>query len=148
MRLLILIVPLIFAGCEAEAPQAEPALVSTLKVGHYFQVDGRGRLCVRPADETQRAIFIAYGKGGGANCSASGVLKANGKRPVLVPAGEGGCRIPIIPQGDRVMLGRSPAACDYYCGSGLKLGGQSFQWADTSTADVVADPLLPDDAAC
>jgi hypothetical protein len=148
MRLLILIVPLMLAGCEAEAPEAEAVAASTLKAGHYFQADGRGRLCVRPGEGSQRAIFIAYGKGGAANCSASGTLEPSGNGVVLVPAGEGGCQIPVRGEGERLTLGPAPAACDYYCGPGLKLGGQSFQWTDTSTADVVADPLLPDDAAC
>jgi hypothetical protein len=148
MRLLILIGPLMLAGCEAEAPRAEPATASTLKVGHYFRAGGRGRLCVHPGDAPQRATFIAYAGDSAANCSASGALKPDGKGLVLVPAGEGGCRIAVNREGDRLTLGPAPAACDYYCGPGLKLGGQTFQWADTSTADVAADPLLPDDAAC
>jgi hypothetical protein len=148
MRLLILIVPLVLAGCEAEAPRAEPATAPTLKVGHYFQAGGRGRLCVHPGDARQRATFIAYAKEGAANCSASGTLEPSGKGLVIVPAGEGGCRIPVNRDGDRLTVGSAPAACAYYCGPGLKLEGQSYQWADTSTAEVMADPLLPDDAAC
>jgi hypothetical protein len=148
MRLLILIVPLMVAGCEAETPRSEPATGSTLKVGHYFQAGGRGRLCVHPGDAPQRATFIAYAKEGAANCSASGTLEPSGNGIVLLPAGEGGCRIPLNREGHRLTIGPAGAACDYYCGPGLKLGGQSFQWTDTSTADVVADPLLPDDAAC
>ena len=146
MRILIVILPLLLAGCDAEAPRAVAAV--TLKVGHYFQQGGRGRFCVHPGSLPQRAIFIAYVKEGMANCSASGTLQPNGKGLVLIPGGEGDCRIPVDRQADRLTLGPSPAACDYYCGPNLKLGGQSFDWVDTSTAEMMADPLFPDDLQC
>lgn len=146
MRFLILL-SLIIAGCGDQAPRADGT--PTLKVGHYFEQGARrGRFCVHPGEGPQRATFITFARKGDTNCSASGTIRVEGQAMLFVPKGETECRIPLELQGDQLTLRPAPAACAYYCGPGVELGGQAFRWADTSTAKVIAEPLLPDNAAC
>lgn len=126
---------LLLAACSKQP--AEPALV----VG-TFAGEGRDRLCIAGEAGGQRAGLIAYGKGD-VNCSASGSLQQAGEGWVLVPKGEGDCRIPLEIGGNSVRIGQPPAACSYYCGPGATMAGKSFNRAAEASpvVDLAGDPL-------
>ena len=88
------------------------------------------------------AGLIAYGQGN-MNCSAAGSLQRAGQGWVLVPKGEGDCRIPLEIAGNTVRIGQPPAACSYYCGPGATMAGKTFNRADmgAKAVDLAGDPL-------
>ena len=143
MRTLTLILPLLFlASCtEQEAAVTGPAL----KVGHYFQQSGRGRLCVLSGDNPQQVAFIAFGPSGNANCSASGTLHNESGRYSLQPKGEVGCAIPLSINGDQITIKAIPEACSYYCGPGVIPDLQPFSFS-SDTTEVSDEPLSPAEA--
>ena len=62
---------------------------------------------------------------------------------MLVPKGEGDCRIPLVIEGNSVSVGRLPAACSYYCGPDATMAGKTYNRADTGAhaVDLAGDPL-------
>ncbi len=133
MRRILLLAPLLTA-CSQE-PSAE-----ALKPGSYFG-QGRDALCIVGDSAPQRFAFVAFAKEGDTNCGAEGRVERTGAKWQLVPAGEGGCRIPLTTADGGLTIGRPPAACAYYCGPGARLGGQSFKWRDTSDELLVENPF-------
>ena len=131
----IFLLALLLAACSQEPSQ--PSLTSGTFAG-----EGRDRLCVAGEAGAYSAGLIAYGTGD-ANCSASGALEPAGEGWVLVPRGEGDCRIPLQIEGNTVRVGEPPAACSYYCGPGASLAGKTFNRSDTGAkaADLAGDPL-------
>lgn len=138
MRIASVIALVFLAACSKGAQHG------TLRPGYYLG-EGRNRLCVKGEGTAQQVAFIAYGQIGDSNCAAEGRVEVKGYALALVPRGEGDCRIPIGRDGDIVRLGPGPAACAYYCGPGSSLTGQTYRWADTSTAEIAPDPLMPGD---
>jgi hypothetical protein len=134
MKRIFLILPLL-AACSQEP--TEPSVATGTFVG-----EGRDRLCIAGVPGAYRAGLIAYGQGD-SNCSASGRLEPAGASWVLVPKGEGDCRIPVEMDGDSVRIGQPPAACAYYCGPGALLAGKGFNRADmgAKAVDIAGDPL-------
>ena len=133
---LILLVPLLLAACSKQP--ADAGLASGTFAG-----TGRDRLCIAGQDVALRAGLIVYGQGD-VNCSAAGKLERAGQGWVLVPQGEGDCRIPLEVKGDSVMVGKPPAACAYYCGPAAVIAGMSF--ARSNSASKAVD--LAGDALC
>ena len=139
----ILLGTMLLTACSKPAP----APVTTgLKPELYMAADGRGRLCVGP--DGKSAAIIAFAAGSPVNCSASGRVEGAGATAALVPAGEGACRIPLRIEGDTVTVGSPGPSCDYYCGPGAAWSGQVYRWGDTSTAETLAEPLMPADNQC
>jgi hypothetical protein len=103
---------------------------------------GRDRLCIVGEAGNYRAGLIAFGAGD-TNCSASGRVVAEGGQFVLVPRGEGECRIPLEINGKVVKVGQPPAACSYYCGPGANMAGRTYNRADmgAKALDLAGDPL-------
>ena len=134
MKRILVLLPLL-AACSREA--AQPSLATGTFAG-----EGRDRLCIAGEPGAYRAGLIAFGDGD-ANCSASGRLEASGAGWVLVPKGEGDCRIPVTIDGNSVQIGQPPAACSYYCGPAASLTGKSFNRADmgAKAVDFAGDPL-------
>ena len=99
-------------------------------------------MCVAGAAGGYRAGLIAYGQGD-VNCSAAGSLEPAGAGWVLVPKGEGPCRIPIEFEGDAAKVGQPPATCAYYCGPGANMAGRSFNRSETGSqaVDLAGDAL-------
>lgn len=131
----ILAVSLLLAACSQQP--AAPALPTGT-----FAAEGRDRLCIAGEAGSYRAGLIAYGPGD-INCSASGRLERAGDSWVLVPRGEGDCRIPLTFGPDSVTVARAPAACAYYCGPGASLEGKRFTGNPSLPAvtDLAGDPL-------
>jgi hypothetical protein len=113
----------------------------TLATG-TFAGEGRDRLCIAGEAGAYRAGLIAYGQGD-VNCSAAGHLEPAGASWVLVPKGEGPCRIPIEIQGNVARIGQLPAECAYYCGPGATMAGRSYNRSDmgSKAVDLAGDPL-------
>jgi len=134
MRSIFLLAPLL-AACSQEA--AQPSLATGTFAG-----EGRDRLCIAGEPGAYRAGLIVYGQDD-ANCSAAGRLEQVGGRWVLVPRGEGDCRIPIQIDGNTLRVGQAPAACSYYCGPGASLSGKTFNRGDmgAKAVDFAGDPL-------
>ena len=134
MRSILILAPLL-AACSQEA--AQPSLATGTFAG-----EGRDRLCIAGDPGAYRAGLIAYGEGN-ANCSAAGRLEQSGATWVLVPQGEGDCRIPLEINGNIARIGRPPAACSYYCGPGASLAGKAYNRADmgAKATDFAGDPL-------
>jgi hypothetical protein len=107
-----------------------------------FAGAGRDRLCISGEAGALRAGLIAYGAGD-VNCSASGKLEQSGQGWVLVPKGEGDCRIPLEIQDSNIRVGQPPAACSYYCGPAATMAGKAFARSDSTSkaADLAGDPL-------
>jgi hypothetical protein len=107
-----------------------------------FAGEGRDRLCVAGQAGSLRAGLIAYGQGD-VNCSAAGSLQQAGQGWVLVPRGEGECRIPLAVEGNSIRIGQVSAACSYYCGPGASMAGKTFNRADmgAKAVDLAGDPL-------
>lgn len=126
---------LLLTACSKQP--AEPGLT-----GGTFAGEGRDRLCIAGESGALRAGLIAYGPDD-VNCSAAGSLQRAGEGWVLIPKGEGNCRIPLVIDGNSVRVGRPPAACDYYCGPGATLAGKSYQRTETGEKadDLAGDPL-------
>jgi hypothetical protein len=103
---------------------------------------GRDRLCIAGEPGSYRGGLIAFGQGD-VNCSASGQVIAEGGQFLLVPRGEGDCRIPLEVQGNTVRIGQPPAACAYYCGPGATMAGRTYNRADmgAKAVDLAGDPL-------
>ena len=133
MRTTLLLACLI-ASC-AKAPSER-----VLKPGIYFGA-GRDALCVMNKAAPQHFTFIAFAGHGDSNCAAEGEIEHSANGWALVPAGEGGCRIPLRVDGDSIAIGAVPAACAYYCGPGATLNRQAFRWKDTSAMLLVEQPL-------
>ena len=128
-------ISLLLAACSGQP--AETGLQ-----GGTFAGEGRDRLCIAGEAGAQRAGLIAYGTGD-VNCSASGSLEHAGQAWVLVPKGEGDCRIPLNINGQNVTIGKVPAACSYYCGPGASLEGKQFGQLNQAenVTDLAGDPL-------
>jgi hypothetical protein len=126
---------LLMTACSQEP--AAPSLATGTFAGQ-----GRDRLCIAGDAGAYRAGLIAFGQGN-VNCSAAGKLEPAGVNWVLVPKGEGPCRIPVEIQGNVVRIGDAPAACDYYCGPGAKMAGRSYNRSDTGAqaVDLAGNPL-------
>lgn len=139
MRLIPLTM-LLLAACSKPAPAP---VASGLKPELYMAADSRGRLCVFPGG--REVAIIAFARDSEFNCSAAGQVEGSGASAALVPAGEGACRIPLRIDGNRVVIGSAGPACNYYCGPGVRWGGQTYHWGDTSTADTLHEPLMPSD---
>jgi hypothetical protein len=131
----ILSLALLLTACSNES--AEPSLTTGTFAG-----TGRDRLCIAGKPGAYRAGLIAFGDGD-TNCSASGKLEPAETNWMLVPKGEGDCRIPLEIEGNIVRVGQPPAACDYYCGPGATIAGKSFNRADmgATAVDLAGDPL-------
>ena len=116
---------------------AEPTVT-----GGTFAGTGRDRLCIAGEVGALRAGLIAYGTGN-ANCSAAGSLQRSGQNWVLVPKGEGDCRIPLDIAENSFRIGQTSAACSYYCGPGATLTGKTFNRTDAGSkaVDLAGDPL-------
>ena len=134
MRSIFLLAPLL-AACSQEA--AQPSLATGTFAG-----EGRDRLCIAGEPGAYRAGLIAYGAAD-ANCSAAGRLESAGTGWVLVPRGEGDCRIPLEIDGNSVRITEMPATCSYYCGPGASLAGKAYNRADmgAKATDFAGDPL-------
>ena len=131
----ILAVALLLTACSKQPAEAGLS-------GGTFAGVGRDRLCIAGESGALRAGLIAYGPDD-VNCSAAGSLQRAGQGWVLIPKGEGDCRIPLVIDGNSVRVGRPPAACDYYCGPGATLAGKSYQRTETGEKadDLAGDPL-------
>jgi hypothetical protein len=131
----ILPIALLLAAC---TPRSENPSVPT---GTYAG-QGRDRLCIAGEPGNYRGGFIAFSQGD-VNCSASGRVAAEGGKYLLVPRGEGECRIPLEIKGNVVRIGQPPAACAYYCGPGAAMAGQTYNKADmgAKAVDLAGDPL-------
>ena len=129
-----------FAALLLAACSQEPA-APEIATGSYAG-EGRNRLCIAGDETARRAGVIAYGSGD-SNCSASGRVEQVPGGLILVPRGEGDCRIPLIVEGNAVRVGSMPAACSYYCGPGATLSGISFTRLDKAepVTDLAGDPL-------
>lgn len=134
MRSIFVLLPLL-AACSQEPSQ--PSLTTGTFAG-----DGRDRLCIAGEPGAYRAGLIAYGQGN-ANCSAAGRLERASESWVLIPRGEGECRIPVDIDGNVVRIGQPPAACSYYCGPGVSLAGKTYNRADmgAKAVDFAGDSL-------
>jgi hypothetical protein len=134
MRAIILLA-LLMAAC-SQQPDAP-----TIAAGTYSG-KGRDRLCIAGEAGAYRAGLNAYGQGD-VNCSATGSLEPLGAGWVLVPKGEGPCRIPIEIQGNVVRIGQPPQACAYYCGPGANMAGRTYNRSDmgAKAVDLAGDPL-------
>ncbi|HET9397941.1 MAG TPA: hypothetical protein VFO45_03905 [Sphingomicrobium sp.] len=126
---------LLLASCSQQPAQ------STLATG-TFAGEGRDRLCIAGELGAYRAGLIAYAPGD-TNCSAAGRLEPQGTGWMLVPKGEGDCRIPLTIDGNSVQVGQAPAACSYYCGPGATMAGKTFSRTETGAkvTDLAGDPL-------
>jgi hypothetical protein len=131
----ILCLVLLLAACTQQP--TEPSLATGTFAG-----EGRDRLCIAGNKGSLRAGLIAYGQGD-VNCSASGSLQRAGAGWVLVPRGEGDCRIPLTIDGDTIRIGRPPAACGYYCGPEATMADKSYARVDmgAKAVDLAGDPL-------
>ena len=94
---------LLLAACSQQP--AEPSLV----IG-TFAGNGRDRLCIAGEPGNYRAGLIAFGEGD-VNCSAAGRLERSDVGWVLVPKGEGDCRIPLAVEGNSVRIGQAQTTC-------------------------------------
>jgi len=114
---------------------------SSIPTGTYAG-QGRDRLCIAGEEGNYRGGLIAFGQGD-VNCSASGRVTVEGGQYVLVPRGEGECRIPLEIDGNSVRVGQPPAACGYYCGPGADMSGRTYNKADmgAKAVDLAGDPL-------
>ncbi|HEU0310337.1 MAG TPA: hypothetical protein VFR36_03850 [Sphingomicrobium sp.] len=135
MRTLLVIVMLLSACSQ------QPASETSIATG-TFAGQGRDRLCIVGEPGAYRGGLIAFGQGDG-NCSASGRIEAQGDQIVLVPRGEGACRIPMTLEGNVIRIADVPAACAYYCGPGARLAGKAYNRADmgAQAVDLAGDPL-------
>jgi hypothetical protein len=126
---------LLLAACSQQAKN--PSIPTGTYAGQ-----GRDRLCIAGEAGGYRAGLIAYGQGN-VNCSAAGKLEPTGAGWVLIPKGEGPCRIPIEMQGSGVRIGQPPAACAYYCGPGATMAGRTYNRSDmgAKAVDLAGDPL-------
>ena len=132
----VLPIALLLAACSQQP--AEPSLATG-----NFAGQGRDRLCIAGEAGNYRAGLIAFGPGD-VNCSAAGRVELADDQVVLVPRGEGGCRIPLTIDGNSVRVGEVPAACAYYCGPGASMAGKTYNRADMGAP--ATD--LADDALC
>jgi len=132
---MIIPVALLVAACSQQAEN--PSILTGTYAGQ-----GRDRLCIAGEAGNYRGGLIAFGKGD-VNCSASGRVMVEGGQYILVPRGEGECRIPLIIEGNVVRIGRPPAACAYYCGPGADMAGRSYNRADmgAQAVDLAGDPF-------
>jgi hypothetical protein len=132
---MFLALALLLTACSKQP--AEPGLT-----GGTFAGEGRDRLCIAGEAGAFRAGLIAYGPGD-VNCAASGSLQRVGQGWALIPKGEGGCRIPLVIDGNSVRIGQQPGACDYYCGPHASLTGKSFSRLGKAeiVTDLAGDPL-------
>jgi hypothetical protein len=126
---------LLLAACSQEAEK--PSIPTGTYAGQ-----GRDRLCIAGEAGSYRGGLIAFGAGD-INCSASGRVMAEGAQFVLVPRGEGDCRIPLEIKDNVVRIGQPPAACAYYCGPDADMAGRSYNKADmgAKAVDLAGDPL-------
>ncbi len=126
---------LLLAACSQE--RENPSMPTGTYAGQ-----GRDRLCIAGEAGNYRAGLIAFVQDG-VNCSASGPLSAQNGRYVLVPRGEGECRIPLEIEGNVVRIGQPPAACAYYCGPGADMAGRTYNRSDmgAQAVDLAGDPL-------
>jgi hypothetical protein len=131
----IIPIALLLAAC---SQQAENPPIPT---GTYAG-QGRDRLCIAGEAGGYRGGLIAFGQGD-VNCSASGRVVAEGGQILLVPRGEGECRIPLEIEGNVVRIGQPPAACAYYCGPGAVMAGRIYNRTDmgAKAVDLAGDPL-------
>ena len=131
----ILPLALLLAACSN--PPAQPALATGT-----FSGEGRDRLCIAGEPGNYRGGLIAFGSGD-VNCSASGRIENQEGQFVLVPRGEGPCRIALAIEDNVVRIGQVPAACSYYCGPGASMAGKSYSRSDTGSkaTDLAGDPL-------
>ena len=129
-----MLIPLLLASCSDEPAE------EVLKEGTYFG-QGRDALCIVGKDSPQRFAFITCAAKGDTNCAAEGRVEHGKDGWALVPAGEGGCRIPVTANGDTLAFGQVPAACSYYCGPDAAFSGQQFGWKDTSDMLLTQEPL-------
>ncbi|MEO6248291.1 MAG: hypothetical protein ABIO85_06875 [Sphingomicrobium sp.] len=138
MRIALLWLPLVVAGCSAGTPSGAPGLAPGTFAGA-----GKDRLCIAGEGAGLRAGLIVYGADGAANCSLAGKLTHGGTGWTLTPHGEGACAVSLIIAGDRVAVTQVPAACAYYCGPRASLAGKSFTGSATASAavDLAGDRL-------
>jgi hypothetical protein len=131
----IILVALLLPACSRQP--AEPSIPTGTYAGQ-----GRDRLCLAGEPGNYRGGLIAYGKGD-TNCSAIGRIVAEGKRFVLIPRGEGECRIPLEIEDNVIRVGLPPAACSYYCGPQAEMAGRTYSRADmgAKAVDLAGDPL-------
>jgi hypothetical protein len=131
----ILLLAMLLAAC-SDQPAGQSLTPGT------FAAEGRDQLCIAAEGGAMRAGLIAYGQDD-VNCSAAGSLQRIGETWVLVPKGEGDCRIPLDIQGNAVRVGQPPASCSYYCGPGATMVGKTYQRADmgAKAVDLAGDPL-------
>ncbi len=131
----IFVLALLLTACSREPSQ--PSLATGTFAG-----EGRDRLCIAGEGGGHRVGLIAYGAGD-ANCSAAGALEPAGQGWVLVPRGEGECRIPLQIEGNTVRVGKAAAACSYYCGPGAALSGKTYNrmGMGDKVTDLAGDPL-------
>ena len=126
---------LLLAAC-SQQPE-KPSIATGTYAGQ-----GRDRLCIAGEAGSYRGGLIAYGQDD-INCSGSGPVIAEGGQFLLIPRGEGECRIPLEIQGNVVRIGQPPAACAYYCGPGATMAGRTYNRADmgAKAVDLAGDPL-------
>lgn len=132
--------PILVALLAAACSQEEPTAIG-VRAGVFIGA-GRNALCIAGDANAQRAGLIVYGDGDG-NCSASGRVESARDGFVLIPAGEGDCRIPLAFANRSITIGPVPVACQYYCGSDIALEGTTFVRAQAATpvTDLAGDPL-------
>jgi hypothetical protein len=131
---LILPAALMLASC-SQQPAAD-----VLKPGVYFG-GGRDALCVMGESAPQRFAFVAFAEKGDTNCAAEGRIERTATGWQLIPIGEGGCRLPLISEGDTIRLGKVPSDCAYYCGPNARIAGLRFAWRDTSAMLLADNPF-------
>lgn len=130
----IIPITLLLAAC-SQQPADE-----VLKAGTYFGA-GRDALCITGEKAPQSFAFIAFAPKGDTNCAAEGRVEKGPQGWILVPRGEGDCRIAVTSNGQALSLGSIPSSCAYYCGPGASLSGQTFNWKDTRDMLLVENPL-------
>ncbi|HVF37643.1 MAG TPA: hypothetical protein VNA29_06840 [Sphingomicrobium sp.] len=130
----VIFIALSIAAC---SPEPTPPSLAT----GTFAGEIRDQLCLAGEPGAYRAGLIVYGEAD-ANCSASGRLDRSGNGWVLIPRGEGECRIPMEITGNIIRIGEPPAACSYYCGPNARMAGKNFTRTDVGAAvDLTGDPL-------
>jgi hypothetical protein len=130
----IFLLSLLMAAC------SQPPDAPTIATGTYSG-GGGDRLCIAGEAGAYRSGLIAYGQND-VNCSASGSLEPAGAGWVLIPKGEGPCRIPLQVQGNVATIGQPPEACTYYCGPGADMAGRTYRRSlGAKAVDFAGDPL-------
>jgi hypothetical protein len=138
------------AAHAGSAPGA-PVQTDTL-TGLYESGDGprRNQMCMIEREEGSTTFGFVTWSSGDTNCSGSGVATRDGKRLRLVLDGDESCTLEARVDGRRVTFpGTIPAECNrYYCGTGARMTGVSFDKVGGGEADAMRAADLVGDRLC